>query len=153
VLATDAAYREWAYVALSRARDTTRLYASAESLELASEDRNEPLKTQAALGRRLERTQAQTMALKLGGETEPPHYITAALGPPPPDRGFARSRWDRAAAEIERYRHTHSVRNANTPLGPQPDDPVGRREWLLLQREINRVQQRTRTIDHDLGRG
>jgi hypothetical protein len=145
VLATDAAYREWAYVALSRARDTTRLYASAEALGLPPQDCHDPLKTQAAPARRLERTQAQTMAVELSGETEPPHYITDALGRPP-DGGFARSRWDRASAEIERYRDTHDIDDSHHALAPRPDHPATHREWLLLQREINRVRQRTRTI-------
>jgi hypothetical protein len=113
----------------------------------------DPLKLQAALGRRLERTEAQSMALELGDETAPSQHITAALGPPPRGGGFARSRWDRASAEIERYRHAHAIHDPHHALGPQPDDPAARREWLLLQREIDRIQQRTRIIEHGLGIG
>lgn len=52
------------YATLSRARDRTRLYASAESLGLSGADRRHPGAIRAALARRFQRTQTQTMALE-----------------------------------------------------------------------------------------
>jgi conjugative relaxase-like TrwC/TraI family protein len=153
VLATDAAYREWAYVALSRARDTTRLYAFAESLGLAHAQRGDIAAIQSALGSRLRRTQAQSMALELADEHVVPAYIAAALGPRPESRTM-RDRWDRARARIDQYRDANAITHVDDALGPRPREPAARREWLMLDREIQRTNRhRSRAIERDPGRG
>jgi hypothetical protein len=153
VLATDAAYREWAYVALSRARDTTRLYAFAESLGLAHAQRADIAAIQSALGSRLRRTQAQSMALELADEHVVPAYIAAALGPRPESRTM-RDRWDRARARIDQYRDANAITHVDDALGPRPREPAARREWLMLDREIQRTNRhRSRAIERDPGRG
>ena len=37
--------------------------------------------------------------------------------------------WVRAVVEVEQYRFNHNITDARTLIGPQPDDPDGRRAW------------------------
>jgi hypothetical protein len=123
---------------LSRARDTTRLYASAESLALIRARRGDIAAIQSALGSRLQRTQAQSMALEHADEHAVPAYIAAALGPRPAARAM-RDRWDRARARIEHYRDANAITDPDDALGPRPRELAVQREWLMLDREIQWV--------------
>jgi hypothetical protein len=109
-------------------------------------------KLQAALTRRLERTQAQTMALDQHLEAIPDH-IVEALGTPP-EHPFALERWRRTADSIDRYRHGNGITAPDDALGPKPHRGAAQREWLRLTHEIERARsglERTLDRDRDVG--
>lgn len=79
-------------------------------------------------------------------EREPPAYLNAALGPPPPagvKHGHAaRYAWRRAALLIERYRHEHQITDPARPLGQRPADREARREYEAVEDSVERARLR-----------
>lgn len=78
--------------------------------------------------------QPALVARLLEAERHPPRYLIEAIGRPPlhprhPASQERRRAWRRAAATIERYRHTHTVTDAARALGRPPEDPARARAW------------------------
>jgi hypothetical protein len=147
VLGSETVYREWGYVAWSRARKGTRFYAVDEQLDEEHHTAADPPPDRfAATVRRLERSEAQAVA----SESAPSAavaarhgrvgYLEDALGPRP-DRFRQRRRWDRAVRRIERFRQTHGIADQTLPLGPEPADLVARVEWRRTLRETESARR------------
>lgn len=158
VLGSETVYREWGYVAWSRARKGTRFYAvDAELDEEHHTAADPPADRFSATVRRLEHTEAQVVA----SESAPAASVTArharvayldsALGPRP-ERLRVRRRWDRAARRIERFRRAHGVEDASLPLGPEPAELAARVEWRKALREVESARRHERR-GTDRGRG
>jgi DNA-directed RNA polymerase specialized sigma24 family protein len=77
-------------------------------------------------------------------ERQPPAYLRAALGPPPPagvKHGHAaRYAWRRAAALIERYRHEHGITDPAQALGAPPAGAEARRGYEAVQDGVERAR-------------
>lgn len=147
VLGSETVYREWGYVAWSRARKGTRFYAVDAQLDDEHHTAADPPADRfSETVRRLERSEAQAVASK----TAPPAaiaarharigYLETALGPRP-ERLRQRRRWDRAARRIERFRQAHGVAGASLALGPEPTGLAARVEWRKAQREIESARR------------
>jgi conjugative relaxase-like TrwC/TraI family protein len=157
VLGSELAYREWGYVAWSRARLGTRYYAvGPEALEehhtaaAAVEPFDEVVRV-------LDRSEAQELAsafaardhssptkgpTELGGARlrhSPVLYLEEALGPRP-DSLLRRLRWDRASRRIERFRAGAGIADQTSALGPEPTDGRSRVAWLQARRDLRRSQ-------------
>jgi conjugative relaxase-like TrwC/TraI family protein len=154
VLADDRrALREWGYVALSRAREQTRLYTTATELEPdAPPQRPEPGEPVDRLAEALTRPAAETLALD-----------AAPARPDSPSRNeLARQsrqlRERRLALENDRVEATRELREANRKLarlgvlgrarhGPALRDQLADRQQRLarLEGELDRLDHQLRT--------
>jgi conjugative relaxase-like TrwC/TraI family protein len=137
VLADDQrALREWGYVALTRARETTRVYTIASHLEPdASPHRPEPAGPVDRLAEALARPAAQTLALDAAG---PRRTLRTLVGE---KHALDESR-DRMASERHR-----TVRKLES-LGV-----LGRvRHRRLLQESLRRQDEQLRSVDYELER-
>jgi hypothetical protein len=92
----------------------------------------------------------QRRATGLAVEQERPSYVLDALGPVP-DSTRGRRAWRQAAAEIEHYRRSYHITDADRALGPEPQDPGQRADQQQLRRAIDRVHAKQRATDrtHD----
>ena len=132
VLGSEIVYREWGYVAWSRARLGTRFYVVepevSEEHHTAADSTGGRLET---VSRRLGRSEAQRAGIdSLASKHACIPYVERALGPRP-DTFRRRRRWDKAARRLERHRDRLGVVDASEPLGPRP---VGRPEALAWER-------------------
>lgn len=137
LIVSEHATQEGSYVALTRARERTHLYASLEQLEL--ENDREPLP---ALTERLGRTEPQVPSIDtplaheavidqdISRETDSPERAPrrkpwiATLGSEPDSDSPERPAWERATAAIEQYRARYDIDPDDAALlGPQP--PAG----------------------------
>lgn len=148
ILGSDTVYREWGYVAWSRARLQTRFYVC----EPDAADHDDHHHTAVGQQRRafddvagaMQRSRGQRAALELGpvhvARRDPPGHILTALGERPthPARAAA---WDRAVQEIERYRSDRQVMGAVRPLGQEPDDLIARVAWRRASRALGRARR------------
>jgi conjugative relaxase-like TrwC/TraI family protein len=145
VLAGDAIYREWLYVALSRGRHRTVLVAPESALPVGANRRN--VDRLAALAAR---TRAQTMALDHTPAADTAVLLAHRIGPRPAKPGPA-LRWDQALAAIEAYRHTHTDLSPTVLLGPEPRDASERLRWTVATHAVARASSE-RDIDMSLER-
>lgn len=178
VLADDAVYREWGYVALSRGRTSNHLYL-VETLEehdppddashphVLQEDERDP---DERLRADLQRSRRQSMALEhtarglagrggtsysgRSGDALP--WAERALGAEPADRD-ARRDWRKAVAAVEQYRADHDVTDPSQPLGRRPDDAAGREARSEALHELLAARRRLAAADRSepaaIGRG
>ena len=147
VFGSESVYREWGYVAWSRARRRTRFYALEP--EISDEHHNAaPSKTDRfdELVRRLDRSEGQRVASNAVADRRAraarhgtSSYLDRVLGPRP-DRFWKRRRWDRAAKRIERFRAKHAIDDHIDALGPQPRRPADRAEWRRAAQDISRFR-------------
>ncbi len=145
VLGSETIYREWGYVAWSRARRSTRFYAVEAELEDEHHTAAGPSNDRfGELVRRLDRSEAQ----QVGSDALPDRradaakhgrviHLHEALGPRPP-KFRHRRRWDRAARRIERFRARHGIVDPVDALGHEPAGRLERLAWRTAQREIQR---------------
>lgn len=145
VLGSETVYREWGYVAWSRARRGTRFYAVEPELL----DEHHTAAPQAVdrfdeVARRLDRSEAQKTASEdlaaqrvAAGKHGCVIHLEHALGPRP-ETFRRRRRWDRAARRIERYRGRHAITDAGSALGPEPTDRRAKVAWRKAQRDLDR---------------
>jgi hypothetical protein len=176
LLGSDQLFREAGYVALSRARNTTRLY-------LVDPDTNREPTDQ--LVSSLSASRAQTLAsdqlpppaadhqtidaalaVRRSVLADPPTWAIDTIGPPPlwgPDR----ERWADTATRIAAYRDTYPDRPpgltdrrgdrnerdkaVDTAIGPEPTDPIQHRAWTLAR--LSLTQTRHHGLDRDLNQG
>jgi hypothetical protein len=163
VLGSETVYREWGYVAWSRARHGARFYAVEP--EVSEEHHNVAPPSVDGVGeitRRLDRSEAQELALDSAPEgrrvAAAKHgrllYLEEALGSQP-DALRARRRWDRAARRLERYRARHSIEDQRNALGPEPAARVANLSWRMARRELERSQRQLgiTVANHRDGRG
>jgi conjugative relaxase-like TrwC/TraI family protein len=147
VLGSETVFREWGYVAWSRARESTRFYAVApdvyEEHHTAAPPDVEPFEE---VLRRLGRSQAQHIASDAVADRRAGAarhgdvgYLVEAIGPRP-DTFRRRRRWDRCARRIERYRRAHSIVEETSPLGGAPIDRGAHRGWVQATRQIQRTR-------------
>ncbi len=143
ILGSDAAYREWGYVAWSRARLQSRFYicepdAVDEHHATTGGDRN----SVDDVVRAMERSRGQRAALDVGAahvvRRDPPAHIVGALGERPAQPARA-AVWDRAAQLVERYRTAHGVEDTASALGPSPGDLLGRVAWRRASRGLDKA--------------
>jgi conjugative relaxase-like TrwC/TraI family protein len=132
--------REWGYVALSRARRETRLYAVGREVDPdASPHRIEPAGPLERLADALTRSAAQTLALDAPESTDP-----AALG-----RRARLLEERRQALEKERMRAARELHGATRDLGRL--GLLGRaRHARRLRDEIGERRERLDGLDHEL---
>jgi hypothetical protein len=142
VLGGDAVYREWLYVAMSRARNRTVLTVPDSQLtqRLNTADRLERF---AALA---DRSQQQTMAIEHVPPQDTAALLATCIGGRPPDRAGA-LRWDRALRAVTAFRDAHQAPD-NALLGPRPTDPAARLHWAVAARAVDRA---TRGHEHSIG--
>jgi conjugative relaxase-like TrwC/TraI family protein len=161
VLGSDTAYREWGYVAWSRARLQTRFYVCEPDVDLiagehhtaAGHDRdgfNEVVDA-------MEHSRAQRAAVEfvdgardkrpvewrassraLGARRGPPAYILGVLGPRPAEPASAVT-WDRAVQFVERYRVEHGISDTADALGPRPANLLAQVAWRRARRTLERT--------------
>jgi hypothetical protein len=151
VLGSEAVYREWGYVAWSRARLGTRFYAVEPEL---SEEHHTGAPVEVdrfeELVRRLDRSEAQRVASDAlpgaaserragAGKHGRITYLEQALGERP-DSFRRRRRWDRAARRIERYRARHGITDSTNPLGPEPTERAEQIAWRRAHGDLARSQ-------------
>jgi len=79
-------------------------------------------------------------------EADRPGYVLEALGPVP-ESTRGRRAWRQAAAQIEHYRRSHHINDADRALGPEPHDPTQRADRQQACTAIERVQAKQRTTD------
>ena len=179
VLADDATYREWGYVAMSRGRGDNRLYLVDDPTDPDPvDDPVHPEVLQAdirppdlRLVTDLQRSNRQTLAIDhLQGESNavqtaepppagaaPPNYVSHILGRAPADLR-SRQMWTDAVTAVEDYRATHGITDTAQPLGPRPSDPAARGAYgealhqLLLARR-QQVPNPAEHAPHGCGRG
>lgn len=143
VLAGDAVYREWMYVALSRARNRTLVITPSDRASATAHDNLQRLAGQVA------RSQAQTMALDHERLDDVRELLSRAIGPRP-ERPSDALRWDRALEAMTALRHAHQVASVDELLGPQPFDRAGRLRWLAAHRAVQRaVPERDRRLERE----
>jgi conjugative relaxase-like TrwC/TraI family protein len=88
----------------------------------------------------------QRRATGLAVEQERPGYVLDALGPVPESTRGRRS-WRQAAAQIEHYRRSYHINDADRALGPDPRDPAQRADQQRACTAIERVQAKQRATD------
>jgi conjugative relaxase-like TrwC/TraI family protein len=97
--------------------------------------------------RQLVRTLAwQRRATGVAIEVDRPGYVLDALGPVPASTRGRRA-WRQAAAQIEQYRRSYHINDADQALGPGPRDPAQRADRQRVYRAIERVQAKQRAAD------
>jgi len=79
-------------------------------------------------------------------EADRPGYVLEALGPVP-ESTRGRRAWRQAAAQIEHYRRSHHINDADRALGPEPRDPRQRADRQRARTAIERVQAKQRATD------
>ena len=156
VLGSETVYREWGYVAWSRARKGTRFYAVDAELDDEHHTAADPPADRfSATVRWLERSEAQAVASEsvpaaaLAARHARVTYLERALGPRP-ERLRERRRWDRAARRVERFRQAHGIEDTSLPLGSEPAELAARVEWRKALREIENARHHER---RETGRG
>ncbi len=144
------AAQDGSYVAITRARERTHIYASRDQLD--GEDQPDQLRSLAErisriepnlpsihtplaheqyVGNELDQTWSAGMRENTASNRAERHsadlrqrdreYIVKVLGPEPDVDGRTRETWARAATEIERYRARYGINPAEaTALGPEP---------------------------------
>lgn len=151
VLADEATYREWGYVALSRGRTANRIYVVEGPTDPDPPDdathpgvlQEDERPAEVRLSAELRRSQRQALALEHlpsscdehAAEFTPPAYVTCVLGDRPTVPA-QRQTWGRAVAAIERYRQQHGVTDIDRPLGARPADPAAREAYQQVLREL-----------------
>jgi hypothetical protein len=70
--------------------------------------------------------------------SDPPPYLTAALGPPPAD-GRKRDRWERTATAIEQHRLRWQITDPTDALGSATDNRRMRHSRAAISDEIRRM--------------
>jgi ATP-dependent exoDNAse (exonuclease V) alpha subunit len=146
VLGGDAVYREWLYVAMSRARNRTVLIIP-DSQPTRRLDTTERVERFAALAAR---SQRQTMAI----EQFPPHDTAALLSEHIGDRpsgGASALRWDQALRAVTAYREADPDAPEGVLLGPRPRHTASRLRWTVALRAVERAQ-RSQARSFDLER-
>jgi len=164
VLGTDELYREWGYVAMSRARLETRLYVTVggqppdADLDLPSQPVPEPL---AALARWLERSRAKQLALDQATLADHPEPPSATRDPPAPASGSGHRRQPPATTDplvADRNRNhlpgapvagdRRGARLEHDPpryviaeLGGRPTSPTARGLWRTAIARIERYRR------------
>lgn len=149
LIVAEHATQEGSYVAITRARQITNIYATQQSL--TTEERPEPI---AQLATRMSRTEPEVPSISTplahedtitrqhshedrpAGRDQPDHRLHEPHPPSPPEHTVAvlgsqpgpqhpnRQTWDHAAAVIERYRTRYDIpAEETTALGPKP--PAG----------------------------
>jgi len=148
---------------LTQARDTRGQARERHAALLAAHDRAraaEPATTtQSPAGSpqahaELERREARAIRRALAS---PAPYVDAVLGARP-EGPAARRVWERAAADVERYRFRHDVRDPQRALGAEPGELRQRAAWRETRRGIERsradlARDAARASARDLGRG
>jgi hypothetical protein len=88
----------------------------------------------------------QRRASGLAVEADRPGYVLEALGPVP---GSTRGRraWRQGAAEIEHYRRSYHINDADRVLGPEPDEPTQRADRQRAYTAMERVHTKQRAAD------
>jgi conjugative relaxase-like TrwC/TraI family protein len=71
--------------------------------------------------------------------TDPPTYITRALGPRPTDRQLDRE-WVTAVVAIDTYRTQHDVTDRRTTIGQQPTGHAAQLDWYAVRDKISVAQ-------------
>jgi conjugative relaxase-like TrwC/TraI family protein len=152
VLGSETVYREWGYVAWSRARHGTRFYVV--EAEVSDEHHTAAAPSDdrfAETLRRLSRSEAQECGIhsrkpqseEIARASAAKHnrvgYLETALGPRP-DTFRRRRRWDRAVRRVERFRSRNAVADAHEALGPRPDERMGAVEWDRAQRYLTKAR-------------
>lgn len=176
-LGTPDLYREWGYVALSRGRQTNRLYlADITAVDQLHPHHEQPVddpdrRLTAALNRSRAHTPVADLA-DLGSELrraaanrvssyrrQPPAYVTAAIGRPPTDQ-YQRLQWEQDCHAIEEYRLRWNVSDPRRPFGPPTTDPLQRRDRRRTMGIINRGRHHhhhdhpgIQSQQHDVGVG
>jgi hypothetical protein len=85
----------------------------------------------------------QRRATGVAVEADRPGYVLDALGPVPAlTRG--RRAWRQAAAQIEHYRRSYHINDADRALGPEPHDPTQRADRQRAYTAIDRVKAKQR---------
>jgi hypothetical protein len=78
-------------------------------------------------------------AVRVGAfRSDPPPYLTAALGPPPAD-GRMRGRWERTATAIEQHRLRWQITDPTEALGSPTDNRRMRHSRAAISDEIRRT--------------
>ena len=173
VLGTEHLYREAGYVAASRARHATTLYAVTPTGDTIPDPaRPGPVDDLTAA---LAASRAQTLATDQlphhddGRKTErlavlaadPPAWLVDTIGPPPVTDRRRMDRWADTAVRLDDYRHAHHVHDPADALGPEPDDPraagawrtgtvairLARADGLLPDRDLDRHLDQQRGLD------
>ena len=163
VLGSDQIYREWGYVALSRGRQTNRLYLVGEP-EHEPDDPTHPEALQPedrtpaeVLAAHLQRSHQQALALDHGapatagpapsslpaspdGPVAMTGWLERAIGPCPDDPDDARV-WRQAVSEVKDFRQRHGIADADRPLGPPPDGPASREAYQQALRQLIEVRR------------
>jgi conjugative relaxase-like TrwC/TraI family protein len=88
----------------------------------------------------------QRRATGLAVEQERPGYVLDALGPVP-ESTRGRRAWRQAAAQIEHYRRSYHINDADRALGPEPHDPTQRADRQRARTAIERVHGKQRATD------
>jgi AAA domain/TrwC relaxase len=88
----------------------------------------------------------QRRATGLAVEQERPGYVLDALGPVP-ESTRGRRAWRQAAAQIEHYRRSYHINDADRALGPEPHDPTQRADRQRAHTAIERVHGKQRATD------
>ena len=146
VLGSDAIYREWLYVALTRSRDRTTLVVPDEALARG-------VRTRVTVDRLAElasRSQRQTMALELAEPSGVAALLSQEIGARPADTPGA-LRWDRALKAVDAYRGLDQYPSGDdTLLGPRPAERGARSCWISATRAVERAHARQRDLGRDL---
>jgi AAA domain len=85
----------------------------------------------------------QRRATGLAVEADRPGYVLDALGPVP-ESTRGRRAWRQAAAQIEHYRRSYHINDADRALGPDPRDPAQRADRQRAYTAIERVHGKQR---------
>jgi conjugative relaxase-like TrwC/TraI family protein len=88
----------------------------------------------------------QRRATGVAIEADRPGYALGALGPVP-ESTRGRRAWRQAAAQIEHYRRSYHITDADRALGPEPHDPTQRADRQRAYTAIERVQAKQRAAD------
>jgi hypothetical protein len=88
----------------------------------------------------------QRRATGMAVEQERPGYVLDALGPVPASTRGRRA-WRQAAAQIEHYRRSYHINDADRALGPEPHDPTQRADRQRARTAIERVHGKQRATD------
>ena len=152
VLGSETVYREWGYVAWSRARLGTRFYVV--EAEVSDEHHTAAAPSEdrfAETLRRLSRSEAQECGIQMRPNRQEElvraaaakhhrvGYLESALGPRP-DTFRRRRRWDRAVRQVERYRSRHGIVDVGEPLGSRPHERARALEWDRAQRDLTKAR-------------
>ena len=160
VLGSDAIYREWGYTALSRHRDTTRLYVVAGgdtaehtcAVHHQRDSRPQPHGTVEKLANRLTRSHAKQLASDHAGHPPVPPSrtspLSAAVPSGGPDRELQRvdQERQRAAAQLDRARRIAEQTATDT------ERARGRLGRLARRRDTTAAGQRSARAAQDVGR-